>query len=316
MEASSSILSPSHKEEQSSMAGLKEIKGRIKSVKSTQKVTKAMKLVSASKLRRAQERITQLRPYALKLRELIGNVVSVLDVEEIPSKLVEVRDVKNILVILVTSNRGLCGPFNNNILKHTTEFLTEHHEEALKNGNVKFLCLGRKGFDFISRRGYPTIEDKSFDVLSDLSFDVVDKTTDIAFDMFLKGEVDKVYLMFNEFKNVMSQVRRADTLLPLSVSDLGSEEEDGLNSDYIFEPGREEILTDLIPKSVRISAYWAVLESNASEQGARMVAMDSATENADKLLKDLKRTYNKARQAAITKEILEISSGADALANA
>ncbi|MCI4670833.1 MAG: ATP synthase F1 subunit gamma [Bacteroidia bacterium] len=300
------------------MAGLKEIKGRIKSVKSTQKVTKAMKLVSASKLRRAQDRILQLRPYALKLREIIGNVVSVLNVEEIPSQLVEVRDVNNILVILVTSNRGLCGPFNNNIIKHTMEFLNENHQEDLANGKVKFLCLGRKGYDYIKRRGYEVIGNQNFDVLSNLNFDTVDKTTDIAVDMFLNGEVDKVYLMFNEFKNVMSQIRRADTLLPLAVEGLGEDdgEEEGLNTDYIFEPGREEILTDLIPKALRIQAYRAVLESNASEQGARMVAMDAATENAEKLLKELKITYNKARQAAITKEILEISSGADALANA
>jgi len=302
------------------MASLKEIKGRIKSVKSTQQVTKAMKLVSASKLRRAQDRILKLRPYALKLKEIIGNVVSVLDVEEIPSKLVEVRDVENILVILVTSNRGLCGPFNNNIQKHTMEFLHEHHREMLNNGQVKFLCLGRKGFEFIKRRGFPIVGNKNYDVLSELSFDTVDKTTDIAIDMFLEGEVDKVYLMFNEFKNVMSQIKRADTLLPLAVDELEQEEgdkkeESKLETDYIFEPGREEILTDLIPKTIRIQAYRAVLESNASEQGARMVAMDAATENAQKLLDELKRTYNKARQAAITKEILEISSGADALAN-
>lgn len=299
------------------MAGLKEIKGRIKSVKSTQKVTKAMKLVSASKLRRAQDRMLQLRPYALKLQEIIGNVVSVLNVEEIPSKLVEVREVKNILVILVTSNRGLCGPFNNNILKHTMEFLGEKHKDELANGQVKFLCLGRKGFDFVKRREFEIVGNQNQDVLSNLSFDSVDKTTDMAIEMFLNGEVDKVYLMFNEFKNVMSQIKRADTLLPLAVDALGEEVGNKeMITDYIFEPGREEILTDLIPKSVRIQAYRAVLESNASEQGARMVAMDAATENAEKLLKELKITYNKARQAAITKEILEISSGADALANA
>ncbi|MEO0899330.1 MAG: ATP synthase F1 subunit gamma [Bacteroidota bacterium] len=297
------------------MANLKEIKGRIKTVKSTQQVTKAMKLVSASKLRRAQNMILQLRPYANKLSEIIGNVVSVLNVEEIPSNLVEQREVDNILVVLVTSNRGLCGPFNNNILKHTMEFLDENHASDLANGKVKFLCMGRKGFEFIARRGFETVGTESFDVLSDLTFDTVDKVTDIVIDKFVSGEVDKVYLMFNEFKNVMTQVRRADTLLPLSVDSLeGSEGE--MNKDYIFEPGREEILEDLIPKAMRISVFRAVLESNASEQGARMVAMDAATENAEKLLKDLKRTYNKARQAAITTEILEISSGADALANA
>ncbi|MEL6625177.1 MAG: ATP synthase F1 subunit gamma [Bacteroidota bacterium] len=302
------------------MAGLKEIRGRIKSVKSTQQVTKAMKLVSASKLRRAQDRILQLRPYALKLQELINNVVSVMDAEEVPSRLVEQRPVENILVVLVTSNRGLCGPFNANIIKHTMTFLEENHAEDLANGKVSFLCMGRKGYEHFQKRNYKMVGE-NHDVLSNLSFDTVDEVTNIAFEYFLEKKVDKVYLMFNEFKNVMSQIRHADTLLPLSVENLATEEEASeekqelLNSDYLFEPGKEEILTELIPKSLRIAVYRAVLESNAAEQGARMVAMDAATENANELLKALKLEYNRARQAAITKEILEIAAGADALAN-
>ncbi len=297
------------------MANLKEIRNRIKTVKSTQQVTKAMKMVAAAKLRRAQDRIVQLRPYALKLREIIGNVVSVLDVSEIPSPLVEQREVKNILVVLVTSNRGLAGPFNTNILKHTTQFLAEHHQADLDAGNVQFICMGRKGHEFMKKRGY-NVNGGNFDVFSQLSFDKVNAVNDLIFEKFTSGEVDKVYLMFNEFKNVMSQIRRADTLLPLAVEDLDqADEEASLNSDYIFEPGREEILTDLIPRALRIAVFRAVLESNAAEQGARMVAMDAATENAEELLRSLRISYNKARQAAITKEILEIAAGADALEN-
>ncbi|MEM9986653.1 MAG: ATP synthase F1 subunit gamma [Bacteroidota bacterium] len=297
------------------MANLKEIRNRIKTVKSTQQVTKAMKMVAAAKLRRAQDRIVQLRPYALKLREIIGNVVSVLDVSEIPSPLVEQREVKNILVVLVTSNRGLAGPFNTNIIKHTTQFLDEHHQADLAAGKVQFICMGRKGHEYMKKRGY-NVNGGNFDVFSQLSFEKVNAVNDLIFEKFTSGEVDKVYLMFNEFKNVMSQIRRADTLLPLAVKELDqADEESNLNSDYIFEPGREEILTDLIPRALRIAVFRAVLESNAAEQGARMVAMDAATENAEDLLRSLRISYNKARQAAITKEILEIAAGADALEN-
>lgn len=298
------------------MANLKEIRNRIKTVKSTQQVTKAMKMVAAAKLRRAQDRIIQLRPYALKLRELIGNVVSVLDLSEIPSPLVEKREVKNILVVLVTSNRGLAGPFNANIIKHTLQFLDDNHRQDLAEGRVQFICMGRKGHEQMKKRGY-NVNGQNFDVLQNLSFDTVNEVNDLIFEKFTSGEVDKVYLMFNEFKNVMTQIRRADTLLPLSVDELDQAEsaEPALASDYIFEPAREEILTDLIPKALRIQVFRAVLESNAAEQGARMVAMDAATENAEDLLRSLRISYNKARQASITKEILEIAAGADALEN-
>ncbi|MEM7372880.1 MAG: ATP synthase F1 subunit gamma [Bacteroidota bacterium] len=299
------------------MANLKEIRGRIKTVKSTQQVTKAMKMVAAAKLRKAQDRIVQLRPYALKLREIIGNVVSVLDAQDIPSDLVQARDVKNILVVLVTSNRGLAGPFNTNIIKHTFAHLKENHAAEMESGRVQFICMGRKGYEFFQKRGF-NVNEKNFDVFADLNFEAVNEVTNIVFDKYRSGEVDKVYLAFNEFVNVMSQTKRADVLLPLSVDDIGEDEEQkatGMRSDYIFEPGREEILTDLIPKALRTQVFRAVLESNAAEHGARMVAMDSATENAEELLKSLKLSYNKARQASITKEILEIAAGADALSN-
>lgn len=297
------------------MANLKEILGRIKSVKNTQQVTKAMKMVAAAKLKRAQDRMLQLRPYAGKLKEIIGNVTSVVNPEDIPSKLVEVREEKNTLFVVVTSNRGLAGPFNTNLLKHANQFLQENYAQSLANGNAQFICMGRKGYDFFRKRGY-NVNGKNFDVLTNLTFDAVNEVTDLIFGKFESGEVDKVYLIFNEFKNVMSQIRRVDQLLPLSVDSLGDgegKETEGYNSDYIFEPNREEILTELIPKALRTQVFQAVLESNAAEQGARMVAMDTATENAEDLLRGLRLSYNKARQAAITKQILEIAAGADAL---
>ncbi|MEM6260882.1 MAG: ATP synthase F1 subunit gamma [Bacteroidota bacterium] len=295
------------------MANLKEIRVRIKSVKSTQQVTKAMKMVSAAKLRRAQDRIIQLRPYAGKLREIIGNVTASVDPSEIPSKLVEQREVKNTLMIVVTSNRGLAGPFNANLLKHVTGFIDENLSTDMAEGRLHFICVGGKGYDFFKKRGANVLGDReAHDVLSDLSFERANQLVDEVFEGFESGTYDKVYLCFNEFKNVMAQNRIVENFLPVSVD--GSEEEkDTVNADYIFEPDREEILSNLIPTSLRIQFFRAVLESNAAEQGARMVAMDSATENAEELLKSLKLSYNKARQAAITKEILEIAAGADAL---
>lgn len=296
------------------MANLKEIRGRMKTVKSIQQVTSAMKMVAAAKLRRAQDRITQLRPYAIKLREIIGNVVAVVDLDDIPSRLVEQREVHNILVVLVTSNRGLAGPFNTNIIRRTTEFLEEHHPSELKNGQVQFMCIGRKGFDHFKKRKY-NVNEKNFDVFADLTFEAVNEVADQVFEKFLSGKVDKVYLAFNEFKNVMAQIRQVESFLPLSVNEIDAEAPEAAStSDYLFEPGREEILKELIPKALRLQLFRAVLDSNASEHGARMVAMDSATSNAEDLLKDLRVKYNKARQASITKEILEISAGADALA--
>ncbi|MEO1450677.1 MAG: ATP synthase F1 subunit gamma, partial [Bacteroidota bacterium] len=276
-----------------------------------QQVTKAMKMVAAAKLRRAQDRIIQLRPYATKLQEIIGNVVSVLDAEDIPSRFVEQREGNKVLVMVITSNRGLAGPFNANIIKHTVAFLKENHPEAYAAKDIQFLCLGRKGHEFFKKSGFE-VNGENRDVFTKLSFEGVNEVVDEAFEKFLTGEVDKVYVMYNEFKNVMTQIRRAETLLPLAVDSLDEGEEQA-SSDYIFEPAREEILTELIPRALRLQVFRGVLESNASEQGARMVAMDSATENAEELLKDLKLKYNKARQAAITKEILEIAAGADAL---
>lgn len=296
------------------MANLKEIRGRIKTVKSTQQVTKAMKMVAAAKLRKAQDRMLQLRPYAGKLKEIIGNVVSAVNVEDIPSGLVEIREVKNVLFIVVTSNRGLCGPFNANIIKEANLYMETHYATELAEGRVQILTMGRKAYDFYKKRGFSLVDAKNFDVFADLTFDAVNEVTQRVFDGFLEGEFDKVHLCYNEFKNVMTQIRQVEDLLPLSAADIGDAGVVNAQADYIFEPDREQILLDLIPKSLRLQVFRAVLESNASEQGARMVAMDTATENAEELLGGLKISYNKARQASITTEILEISAGADALA--
>ncbi|MFK7969406.1 MAG: ATP synthase F1 subunit gamma [Bacteroidia bacterium] len=295
------------------MANLKEIRLRIGSVKNTQTVTKAMKMVSAAKLRRAQDRILQLRPYAKKLREIIDNVTAAVDVSDIPSNLVKSREVKNVLFILVTSSRGLCGGFNSNLIKELNNFIGENYASERDSGNLHFLCLGKKGHDHFRKRGYNVLGTaEQYDVFANISFEQVNDIVNEVFTSFEDGTYDKVHLVFNEFKNVMAQNRLVDDFLPVAV-DKDEEEEAEATADYIFEPGREEILTDLIPKALRTQVYRAVLESNASEQGSRMVAMDKATENANELLKDLKLKYNKARQAAITKEILEIAAGADAL---
>lgn len=295
------------------MANLKEIRNRINTVKNTQQVTKAMKMVSAAKLRRAQDRMFQLRPYAAKMKEIIGNVVAAVNVEDIPSQLVEQRPVKNVLFVVVASNRGLCGGFNSNIFRFANQFIDENFADLKNTNNIHALCVGKRSYEFFSKRGFNIVEDKMFDPFSNLSFDTSNAITERVFSGFLSGEWDKVYLVFNEFKNVMVQNRIAEPFLPLAIE---KDENAKVTADYIFEPGREQILVDMIPNSLKVRLYRAILESNAAEQGARMVAMDQATENANTLLKDLKITYNKARQAAITKEILEIAGGADALANA
>ena len=296
------------------MANLKEIRNRINTVKNTQQVTKAMKMVAAAKLRKAQERMNQLRPYTKKMKEIIENVVSALNVEEIPSNLVEKRPVKNVLLVVVASNRGLCGPFNANLFKHAVQVVNDSHSDLHKTGNVHVLAIGKKTYEYFSKRNFKMVENKNFDVYGNLSFETVNEVTERVFKGFTDGEFDQVYLVFNEFRNVMAQNKIAEPFLPLTIEKTEvTADEKNVATDYIFEPGREQILVDLIPNSLRLRMFRAILDSNASEQGARMVAMDKATENAGSLLKELKLKYNKARQAAITKEILEIAAGADAL---
>lgn len=294
------------------MANLKEIRSRIGSVKTTQQMTKAMKMVAAAKLRRAQDNILQLRPYAVKLKEIMSNVSGNVS-EEFESPYAIERDPKNILLVIVTSNRGLCGGFNSNIIKRALAHIQEHYAEQEKNGTLHILAVGKKGYDFFRKRGYNMVGE-NHDVFSNLSFEAVADVVEPVMAEYAEEKWDRVDLIYNEFKNVVVQNRIVEGWLPLTAEEIEEEAEGAkVNHDYIFEPNMTDILEDLIPKSLKTQFYRAVLESNAGEQGARMTAMDSATNNAEDLLKELKLTYNRARQAAITTEILEIVGGANAL---
>ncbi len=290
------------------MASLKEVKERIVSVSSTQQITKAMKMVAAAKLRRAQDKIVQLRPYSEKLGALLANVSSGSS-EEGMNTYTEVRDVKRVLFIPVTSDRGLCGGFNANVFKAVRNALTD---EQYANAEVDILPIGKKAFDFFRKKGN-NVNDQHWKVFGNLSFDLVKAAAEDAMEGFASGKYDRVVLVYNEFKNVATQIVRTEQFLP--IVELVKEEGDTTNTDYIYEPSKDYIIEELIPKSLKIQLYKSVLESNASEHGARMTAMGKATDNAADLLKELKLTYNRTRQAAITKEILEIVGGAEALAS-
>ncbi len=294
------------------MANLKEIRGRIASVKTTKQMTSAMKMVAAAKLNRAQDRIVKLRPYAVKLQEIMSDIVANVDPEDFRSPYTEERPVENVVVIVVTSNRGLCGAFNTAAARHAEDTINEKFAEQKENGTLQLLCIGKKGYEYFRRRGY-NMWGENHDVFASLSFETVQDVADQLLDAYAEGTIDHVELVYNEFKNVVFQIRTNEQFLPLPKTEASEEETAGGSGDYIFEPGQAEILTDLIPKSLRIKLYRSVLESNAGEQGARMTAMDSATENADELLRELRLKYNQARQAAITTEILEIVAGAAAL---
>ncbi len=288
------------------MPSLKEVKERIKSVSSTQQITKAMKMVAAAKLRRAQDRIIQLRPYSEKLSGLLANVSSG-NTEEGMTTYSEARDVENVLFVPVTSDRGLCGAFNANVFKGVKAAM---RSEELAGATFHVLPIGKKSYDFYRKTDLNAINDY-WDVFGNLSFDLVREAAEFAMEGFENGTYDKVVLVYNEFKNVATQIVRAEQLLPIVENE---KDESESNVDYIYEPSQDFIIEELIPKSLKIQFYKAVLESNASEHGARMTAMGKATDNAGELLKELKLTYNRTRQAAITKEILEIVGGAEALA--
>ncbi|WP_020528977.1 ATP synthase F1 subunit gamma [Flexithrix dorotheae] len=294
------------------MPSLKEVKNRISSVTSTQQITKAMKMVAAAKLRKAQDRIIQIRPYSQKLSALLSNVSGTIT-GDIENKYAEEREVNNVLIMVVTSDRGLCGAFNANVCKAVVALIKNKYAELEKQGKVKLLCVGKKGYDFFKRRDYNLLNDY-VELFADLNFESAREAAEFAMNGFEEGTFDVVDLVYNEFKNVATQIVRTEQFLPIAKVE-NEEEDESLNLDYIFEPTKEEIIRDLIPYSLRIGFYKSLLESNAAEHGARMTAMSQATDNAQELLKQLKLTYNRSRQAAITKEILEIVGGAEALAN-
>ena len=274
---------------------------------STQQITKAMKMVAAAKLRKSQDRIMVMRPFAQKLNYLLKNLSSA------SSDGLEwynaVREEKKILIVVITSDRGLCGGFNSSIIKLTNRLIAEKYPAQLKAGNVSVLPIGKKGYEFFSKRSVKVVEGY-WNVFQSLSFQRVSEIGDFVIDAFKKAEYDKVEIVYNEFKNVATQILRSEQMLPVITP---KAEKKAQEIDYIYQPNREEIIDGLIPKSLKMQLYKAVLDSNAAENGARMTAMDKATENAGELLKDLKLTYNRTRQAAITKEILEIVAGAEAL---
>lgn len=292
------------------MANLKEVRNRITSVGSTMQITSAMKMVSAAKLKRAQDAILQMRPYANKLKELLQNVSSSIDVSE--NKYAKQNDVQNVLLFVVSSNRGLAGAFNANVIKKAWSLI--NNEYAGKN--VSVVGVGKKSFDAFKKTSHhfhvDGLNDNLSDVFDGLSFDKVSPIAEAAMKAFTDGKFDRVYIIYNQFKNAAVQLTLAERFLPIDTSN--SEISDSSsNADYIFEPSKEYIVQELIPKSLKIQFYKALLDSFASEHGARMTAMHKATDNAKEMLRDLKISYNKARQAAITTEILEIVAGAEAL---
>jgi F-type H+-transporting ATPase subunit gamma len=285
------------------MANLKEIRSRISSVGSTMQITSAMKMVSAAKLKRAQDAVTQMRPYSNKLTELLVNLSSTLDSSE-GGVYSENRDPKKILLVTITSNRGLCGGFNANIIKKAKYLM----EADYKNIETDILSIGKKSTEHFEKNGYNVIS--SHDGLySDLTFENTSEIAQIIMDSFTNKDYDKIILLYNQFKNAATQIVMNEQFLPIK----SPEETETKVGDYIFEPNQKDIVDQLIPKSLKTQLFKAVLDSHASEHGARMTAMHKATDNAGEIKKELTLQYNKARQAAITGEILEIVGGAEAL---
>ncbi|MDQ3110457.1 MAG: ATP synthase F1 subunit gamma [Bacteroidota bacterium] len=290
------------------MANLKEVRNRIVSVSSTQQITSAMKMVSAAKLRRAQDAVTQMRPYANKMREILENLSSSLDSSA--GAFSVQREVKNVLIVVVTSNRGLCGGFNSNVIKRALVATREEYAGA----KIHYLAIGKKGTEAFRKTSftcaYPEID--TITIFDKLSYSNVAPIAEKIMKGFAEGAYDKVVLVYNQFKNAAVQITQAEQFLPVVAAKV--EGKKAMSADYIFEPSQEEIVLDLIPRSLKTQLYKAVLDSVASEHGARMTAMHKATDNAQELIRALKISYNKARQASITNEILEIVGGAEALA--
>lgn len=293
------------------MATLREIRQRISGVKSTQKITKAMKMVAAAKLRRATDAIIAARPYARKMQELLSYLSGQVDVTKYPQ--FEAREVKSVAIVIVTADRGLCGAFNSNIIKAAVNHIKTNYAEMNAAGKVKLICVGKKGYDFFSKRDYEVIA-KHTGVFNQMNFTTAKTIVSEVVDGFVKGEYDKVEIISNEFKNAVQQKLTIGQFLPVVQEQSGKNNTN--TTDYIFEPASDEIVSALIPKHLNFQVWRVLLDSNAAEHGARMSAMENASTNARDLIKVLQLNYNKARQAAITKELLEIVAGAEALKKA
>lgn len=294
------------------MPNLKEVRNRIVSVNSTRQITSAMKLVSAAKLKKAQDAITKMRPYSNKLTEILQNLSQSIDASE--GVYSTQREVKNVLLVVVTSNRGLCGAFNANVIKRANWAIEGQYKHLQQEGGVHVMTVGKKATQFFAKKTNVQ-NDGSFDeIFNGISFENIIPVAEQIMKMFVDGKIDKVEFFYNQFKTAASQLVQQEQFLPVLPPDSSANAQKNTNAvDYIFEPSKEEIIENLIPLSLKTQFFKIILDSNASEHGARMTAMHKATDNAGEMLKALKLSYNKARQAAITNEILEISAGAEAL---
>lgn len=294
------------------MANLKEVRIRIASITSTQQITKAMKLVSATKLRRAQTAIIQMRPYSAKLNGILANLADSIDVDSVKIYFKK-KEVKKVLLVVITSDRGLCGSFNANVIKLTNNVIKEKYSSQAEANNVTVLLVGKKAFDYFSKTKLNTVIDFK-DTFLHLSADAGFAIGNFILDAYKAGKYDAVEIVYNQFKNAATQILTNEQFLPINQKGFGKSE--SKKNDYIFEPSNAEILEELIPRILKTQVYRSLLDSSASEHGARMISMDKATDNAGDLLKALKVEYNRVRQAAITTEISEIVGGAAALSGA
>lgn len=287
---------------------LKEVRNRIKSVQSTQQITKAMKMVSAAKLRRAQDAILQMRPYAKKLQEMLTNIVSNSE-GEVSMPLAAERPIEKVLLLVLTSDRGLAGAFNSNVIKLTKQTILEKYEAQHKKGNVTIWNIGKKGYEHFSKNNYKA-DATHKDIFLQLTFENVQKAAQAAMKAFEEKQFDVIEIVYSQFKNAATQKFEVERFLPIPKLE---KKEGEKKADFIYDPSKEELIAELMPKILNTQLYKAVLDSNASEHGARMTAMDKASENANEMLRSLKISYNRARQAAITTELTEIVAGAAAL---
>lgn len=296
------------------MATLREVRRRIAGVKTTQKITRAMKMVAAAKLRRAQTGVVSARPYARKLRELLEHLVP--NVEATPGSLFAARPVSRVALVVVTSDRGMCGAFNANVVKAVERRIASNYASKPGAENVRLFCVGKKGADFFGKRQYG-LSGRYIGVYSNLVFVQAKNIVKDILDGYLRGDFDRVEIIYNEFKSIAQQRIVVEQFLPIPAEAVGAgEQKHAATTDYIYEPSRNVILEALVPKHLDFQLWRILLESNASEQGARMAAMENATENAEELISTLQLQYNKARQSSITRELLEIVSGAEALTQA
>jgi len=292
------------------MANLKAIRIRISSVKSTKQITSAMKMVSAAKLRKAQDKIVRLRPYASKLHEILLGLSQSLADSEVENVFGRNSEPEKILMVVITSNRGLCGAFNSNVIKEARRIVSEKYSEQFNKGNVTFITIGKKGYDYLRKQNVKMLPERNY-LYNDLTFENVSVVAEDVMNSFIAGEFDRVELIYNQFKNAAVQNLTEEAFLPVEAT--AKQTAGTAPADYIYEPTQEEIIKELIPKSLKIQFYKAVLDSFVAEHGARMTAMHKATDNATGMIRDLTLQYNKARQAAITNQILEVVSGAEAL---